>query len=626
MRLFLFFLFFVLVLQVSSQQNNNILSYTFSDAPLIEFSDEYKREVKLFLEAYPEIIDTAEVERQWKEFFLSSGLVKNRKIEKYLNDILKTIVADSVIKKYNLRIYLTNELGINASCYENGMIYWNVYNFIYLKSEAEIAFILGHEVGHVFEQKGEEMTILYEKYKRSNPYALINFRRNRLEKTSQKNEHDADKIGCELLAKSPYKNSAALNIFNLFERVEYNNKFNKLSLGYSLSYLKTHPNDQARKDSLASMINSKGKDFYIDEELFHRIKNESTTYFLEVMLHYNLYYKCIELGLEQYLISKDKNVVYYVLESIRRVMYVDEKSNNLTLLNQRYSVGKLYNVLHNANKIFIRFDQCDSTLISDMKSTGMFSYQNYFDYFSKIAKSHDLKDCYLPLGLFDYEKSKSKEYLLKLVEYDNSYKNYVDYVFNPESVVSDFNKLQLIQTDIHFNKYNYYGFEVEQKYQEDTLIPVFNSYVKQKYNEIAPEKSSLIQTYELQENQFVKYHKFLGFYSFYWYLDEIKAKTKKFNQYILKPDLGRYMVENKIKKISFLDMFQCRDGQMVAKVLLSGNGVVPRFWTYSIDLYSSAISDGELKIKSYDVGVGTVTRNSVLGTLKYNILTTKNLN
>lgn len=633
MRYSLFIIVFSLLLPFFgySQAHNSLLKYGYKDISLIEFKDEIEREVELSLKPYAGKLDSIgftdedrdDLAKAWGNFFVESEFHKNDRVQHYLTQILKKVVPDSIIKKYNLRIYLTTELGFNAAAYQNGVIRWNLYNFIYLNNEAEIADILAHEAGHVMETDYKSLELLYDKVKKR-AHQMIGSGIKRFEKLSQGSELEADEIGLKLMEKCGYKNDAYKHCFSLFEQIKLNNSFKKSKFKLSYNYIQTHPESKERTDNLNTLITSvRGEEFLVDEQLFNTIKKEATPFILEKMLYKNLYNECLELAMEEYLNDEGDDVLYYILESTRRIMYADKSMEKLPILSKYYPLGNMYDFAHYSNKIFLR--PLDSLSLQKVRDKDIDSYKAYFEYFSEIAKERDLKDCYLPIGLYDYVQKNSKEYLQKLAESNPHYADFVAYVINPEETVKGFSKSQFMHTQVHFNRYSYSGFEIEQKYQEDTLIPIFNTYVEQQYNKVKPEGGELIKVYDLIDDDFSAYAKISGFYGFYWYINEENINTKKINQYILRPDLAVYMLKHKLKRMDFLDMFHCRDGQKVAKVLLSSNGYTPRFWTYSVVLHTSSITSNEFKRKSYDVGVGTVTRNSVLGVLKYNLLTSKNL-
>ncbi len=110
-------------------------------------------------------------------------------------------------------------------------------------------------------------------------------------------------------------------------------------------------------------------------------------------------------------------------------------------------------------------------------------------------------------------------------------------------------------------------------------------------------------------------------------MEEEKVNTDKVNQFIISPDLWIYMNKNNLKKLDYLEMFKCRNGQKVLQALASPNGLPSTpMWTYSLVYYSNSRSSQKFNFKSYDVGVGTINKNNVLGVLKYDILPGKNYN
>lgn len=99
-------------------------------------------------------------------------------IEDYLNKIIQKITSEEFIKKYNIHVYPSKETEINAYAMYDGTILFNVHNFIYLNTEAEVAYILAHEIGHLI----QDYKANYEWLDYMNSYDMFNDKKGNMKK------------------------------------------------------------------------------------------------------------------------------------------------------------------------------------------------------------------------------------------------------------------------------------------------------------------------------------------------------------------------------------------------------------------------------------------------------------
>lgn len=126
-----------------SHTNNDSLKIYFKEVHknyLDRFTGEYKSEIKKLL-------------KNQDKYFIhkikDSVYQFDSKIETYLDNILNEIYTSNVsIKPNKFKFFLKNNISLNASCYGNGVFEINVGTFPSLENDAELAFIICHEIAH----------------------------------------------------------------------------------------------------------------------------------------------------------------------------------------------------------------------------------------------------------------------------------------------------------------------------------------------------------------------------------------------------------------------------------------------------------------------------------------------
>ena len=151
---------------------------------------------------------------------MQSGKVYfNDEFSAYLESIVDRLLKDDPELRSKIRIYSTRISVPNASAWRNGVIFFNIPLFSYMESEAEIAFILAHEIVHFQEEhtlqrftKSQDLKNPgLEKAKDADKlFELLRF--------SRENELEADKQAFQMLLKTNYDPAEALSaLFRLKE-------------------------------------------------------------------------------------------------------------------------------------------------------------------------------------------------------------------------------------------------------------------------------------------------------------------------------------------------------------------------------------------------------------------------
>jgi beta-barrel assembly-enhancing protease len=235
--------------------------------------------------------------------FLSSGSVLfNDQVSLYLRDVLNEVLKPYPHLIGKVRIYAVKSPVVNAFTTNNGIIFVNLGLLSRLENEAQLAFVLSHEVIHYEKQHILNAYITgLDIDRRNGNYKNISSEERGFAKStySKELESEADQAGSEIFLKSNYSKDSVEGIFTIlkyadlplslkkfdkriFESRRYVfqdslMRFEKTSLDADEDYddsKSSHPNVRKRKEAVLRKIGGKrgGKLFIISESAFHTVK------------------------------------------------------------------------------------------------------------------------------------------------------------------------------------------------------------------------------------------------------------------------------------------------------------------------------------------------------------------
>lgn len=141
------------------------------------------------------------------EILKSGRIVFNDPISVYIHDVAKLILKDNSELYGKLRFYTIKSNIPNAFSTDQGIIFVTTGLVARLNCEAELAFILAHEISHYLENHVKE-GYEYEQNQGDDLNRLSNVKKNdiirNLSVYSQNNELEADSLGLLIFAKSNY--------------------------------------------------------------------------------------------------------------------------------------------------------------------------------------------------------------------------------------------------------------------------------------------------------------------------------------------------------------------------------------------------------------------------------------
>ncbi len=94
---------------------------------------------------------------------LSGSVLFNDPISKYINKVADNVLKNHPDLREKIRFYVTKSPSVNAFSTDKGMIFINIGLIAQLSNEAELAFILSHEIIHYTEK--HNMDFYIERYR-----------------------------------------------------------------------------------------------------------------------------------------------------------------------------------------------------------------------------------------------------------------------------------------------------------------------------------------------------------------------------------------------------------------------------------------------------------------------------
>jgi hypothetical protein len=239
-----------------------------------------------------------EIEKQVK----SGNTLINDEITVYINEIVDIILKKQPELRKKIKVYTSKSTVVNAFCYDKGYLFVNSALIAHTKSEAELAFVLCHEISHYTKQHNISDYVHTQKMEKS-----VEGKNNKdlfLERCqySKTQESEADIEGFKLFEETNYNFTDAVNVFEFlqyshlpFELIEFKKSFFesdkfKIPDYYFLKEFApirnnsneddtehTHPNTAKRKKAIEDLIAQKqnvGKvKFELGENKFKYIRD-----------------------------------------------------------------------------------------------------------------------------------------------------------------------------------------------------------------------------------------------------------------------------------------------------------------------------------------------------------------
>lgn len=377
------------------------------------------------------------------DMLLSGNVLYNDPVSNYVNQVVDKLLANNPELRNKLHFFTLRSNTVNAFCTHQGYIFVSTGLISKLSNEAQLAFILGHEISH-YTEKHSLNSYVYKQdiVKGKGEYKKISFEKRLLllYKYSKDHETEADEKGLEIFLKSGYSYSNIEEVFDIlqhwslpFDEIPFDmsfleSDFFKIPEKYKLKETKpiefteesddksTHPNISKRIASVKKILEKQPKDdgakFLVSESQFHDIVRicryeEAYLYiingeFIKAMQHANLIEKTYGEG--QYIRDVKAMALYCFTKSTnakeieRAILDSESDKGEISAINNilRRLPKKEVNVIavraiadqyfKNPNSSFIRKLLTDAMM--DLFVVGEFKKE---DFLTEVPDSSQLK-------------------------------------------------------------------------------------------------------------------------------------------------------------------------------------------------------------------------------------------
>jgi hypothetical protein len=356
-----------------------------------------KDNIKDYKQAYEDMFEVVE------DLLISPRSVTEKTADNYIKSIVAKIInVNPELKGLDVRVLFSRDMPPNAYSIGDGTIAFNAGLFVFLDNEAEMAFVICHELAHYYlnhsrkrldkyveiansdSLKREFKRLSKQEYKVAEQFEkllktfVFDIRRH-----SRDNEEEADRVGMRFLKKTGYSGNGFVTSMRLLDKIDDTALFTSLNLQTILSFpaypfkerwikkesvifgalnpdeatgltkkerdsLKTHPDCSKRitllSDSAAAIS---GKYFQVDEQLFKQLKQEFIPEIVEEVfksgnISFNLY-----LSLQMLQDGKHTPLAIYSIARDFNLIYKHQKAHEMGLIidseNKMYDEG--YNLL-----------------------------------------------------------------------------------------------------------------------------------------------------------------------------------------------------------------------------------------------------------------------------------------
>lgn len=311
--------------------------------------------------------------RSQKDFFLESNYVIDRLLQsgyilfndpvsKYIREVAHKLLKDEPLLKKQLRFYAVKSSAVNAFAINQGIIFVNIGLIARLENEAQLAFVLAHEIAHYTERHALEFYLEARQIENASNKEVLGqqkFEAAILDKNkfSREQEIEADSVGMLRFLGSEYDLESVKGIFTILDEAHlaFQEKFfhksffedDYLIFPERFSYKSekdskvaskevksmgaegTHPSIPKRRLNAnrqkKGIDNSGRKPFLLDEAWFQDVREKARLELVEYNLRDYDYYRAIY---NAYVFLKENPAEKYFQKTIVKALYGLTKYRN----------------------------------------------------------------------------------------------------------------------------------------------------------------------------------------------------------------------------------------------------------------------------------------------------------
>jgi hypothetical protein len=338
------------------------------------------------------------------ELLLSGKVLYNDPVSVYCGRVLDELLKDRPDLRSKIEVYAVKSTSVNAFTTNSGIIFVTLGLVAQMENEAQLAYVLSHEVIHF--EKQHALTGYIEKQninRKKGVYRSTTLEERLLAKSnySKNQETEADLEGLQIFLKSNYSMDALDGVFDVleyshlpFDEVTFQKRFlesanMKFPEKYFLEKTKvisaddeddslgTHPGvkirRQAVKEKIEGLKNDGRKLFLVDKNEFFRVQKISRFELCSINLQYREYeaaiYNC-------FLLMQDDSNSKYLRKCLNKALYGLSKYANAGRFSEVHE--NYEDVQGSSQQVYYLFDKFTIKEINVVAMVNLWKAHKYF--------------------------------------------------------------------------------------------------------------------------------------------------------------------------------------------------------------------------------------------------------
>lgn len=354
-------------------------------------------------------------------------------LEKYLYKIIDTILPIGIKIKQPFDVFIKRDIDYNASALGNGFVFANIGLIENCKTEAELSYVLGHEIGHSIFNHGYMINAdLVSAYNRNDHSDIYESYFKMFDKM-QYSELQSDSFAYQCLNKALYNLAAVKPSLDIISYNEFTSKFyikesQRVSYKNYLIKFSSHPSFSKRSNLLKlNLKNNKisGKNYLIDSVYFQKVKKIAHEECKKISMEEGDFESIMKLSFVDYLQGDNsmKNL-FYLFESLRRYLYVYPEYSKKGFLAEDLQFTEFqnlnYSILKKPELLFIdsmSYTKASSHPLITNQVKPFNTYEEAYLYFLNLAESKNFNEAVFSKALFDFSKKDEINFKINIAKY-----------------------------------------------------------------------------------------------------------------------------------------------------------------------------------------------------------------
>ncbi|MES2132642.1 MAG: M48 family metallopeptidase [Bacteroidota bacterium] len=379
---------------------------------------------------YYKITKTYDVQR---DFDNNSYYLEWYDLEKYLYKLIDTILPLNIKAKQPYDVFIERDIDYNAHALGNGFVFVNIGLLANCNNESELAYVLGHEIGHSIFNHGYMINSSFVSAYNRKDYSGISNQYDLMFQKSRNAELQSDSFAYRCLNKAHLNTKTIVNSLNTIQYAEYASTFyvSKTRRSSYANYMKTygtHPNSLDRKKLLHKFQKEHKAElskFVIDSAYFYKIRKIAHEECKKLSMESGDYENSLKLSFIDYLLGDNsfKNL-FYIFESTRRLLYTqpDLYKSGFLAEDLKYSEFENTNssILKMPDLLFIdsvQFVKASSHPLIAEEEKPFNTYEEAYLYFTNLAEEKGFNESVFSKALYYYSKKDDVNFKDKLNKY-----------------------------------------------------------------------------------------------------------------------------------------------------------------------------------------------------------------